>query len=141
MKKLSLLCALALFLSPLVGLAQTSPEEFLGHKVGADRKLADYGQIQAYFEKLAGESKRIKVLTIGESTLGKPMIMAVITAEKNMENLDTYRGIAKRLRDARGLTPDEAEKLAEEGKVIVFISPAFEFLVKSVDGVERISRQ
>jgi hypothetical protein len=122
MKKLWLLGALALFLSPLVGLAQTSPEEFLGHTVGADRKIADYGQIQAYFEKLAGESKKIKVLTIGESTLGKPMIMAVITAEENMENLDTYRGIAKRLRDARGLTPDEADRLAEEGKVIVFLT-------------------
>ena len=122
MKKISFLGALALFLFPLVGFAQTSPEEFLGHKVGADRKIAHYGQIQAYFEKLAGESKKIKVLTIGESTLGKPIIMAVITAEENMENLDTYRGIAKRLRDARGLTPDEAEKLAEEGKVIVFLT-------------------
>ena len=26
--------------------AQTSPEKFLGHRVGADRKLADYSQIK-----------------------------------------------------------------------------------------------
>jgi hypothetical protein len=49
----TLLFFIAFFLN-----AQTSPEEFLGHKVGADRKLADYNQIQAYFHKLAGEKLR-----------------------------------------------------------------------------------
>ena len=122
MKKILSFIALTLFLFPLLLLAQTSPEEFLGHKVGEDRKLADYSQIRAYFQKLDEESGNIKVLTIGESTLGKPMIMAVITAEENMKKLDVYRGIAKRLRDARDLTPDEAGRLAEEGKVIVFVT-------------------
>jgi hypothetical protein len=65
---------------PLLSLAQTSPEQFLGHRVGADRKLADYGQIKAYFEKLDQESPRLQLFTIGESTLKRPMIMAVITA-------------------------------------------------------------
>ena len=102
--------------------AQTPPSEFLGFDVGADGKLADYGQIQAYFQKLADESGRIKLLTIGETTLKKPMIMAVITSEKNMANLDTYRGISKQLRDARGLTPEKAGELAREGKVMVLFT-------------------
>lgn len=122
MKKFLSLITLTLFLFPLILIAQTSPEEFLGHRIGADRKLADYNQIQAYFQKLDEESEKIKVLTIGESTLNKPMIMAVITAENNMEKLDTYRGITKRLRDARDLIPDDANNLAEEGKVIVLIT-------------------
>jgi hypothetical protein len=111
-----------LLLLPLILVSQTPPEEFLGHRVGADRKLADYNQIQAYFQKLDKESGKIKVLTIGQSTLNKPIIMAVITSEDNMAKLDTYRGISKKLRDVRGLTPDEARKLAKEGKVIVFIT-------------------
>jgi hypothetical protein len=102
--------------------AQTSPEAFLGHKVGADRKLADYNQIQAYFQKLDQESDRIKVLTIGQSTLKKPMIMAVITTEENMAQLDTYKDIIKKLREARDLSPEDAKKLAEEGKVILLIT-------------------
>jgi hypothetical protein len=102
--------------------AQTSPEEFLGHKVGADRKLADYDQILAYFKKLDEESAKIKVLTIGETVLKKPMILAVITAEENMANLDKYRSIAKRLRDARDLDAEEARQLAKEGKVILYIT-------------------
>jgi hypothetical protein len=111
-----------LLIFPLLLSAQTSPEEFLGHKVGADCKLADYNQIQAYFQTLAKESGKIKVLTIGKTTLNKPMIMAVITSEENMANLDTYRGINKKLRDARDLTPDDASRLAKEGKVTVFIT-------------------
>ena len=30
--------------------AVTPPEKFLGYPVGADRKLADYGEIRAYFQ-------------------------------------------------------------------------------------------
>lgn len=102
--------------------SQTSPEEFLGHQVGADRKLADYDQIQAYFQKLDQESEKIKVLTIGKSTLGKPMIMAVITSEENMANLDAHREITRKLRDARDLSPEEAAELSREGKLILLIT-------------------
>ncbi len=112
------LLILFLFSSHLV--AQTSPEEFLGHKVGADRKLADYDQILAYFKNLDEESEKIKVLTIGETVLKKPMILAVITAEENMARLDEYRSISKRLRDARDLNPEEAKQLAKDGKVFLY---------------------
>ena len=111
-----------LFFLPFFLGAQTSPEAFLGFKVGSDRKLADYNQIQAYFQKLDQESERVKVLNIGTSTEKKPMIMAVITSEQNMGNLDTFREIVKKLRDSRTLSPEEAKKLSKEGKVIVLIT-------------------
>jgi hypothetical protein len=113
---------LFLFLIPLFLAAQTSPEAFLGFKVGTDRKLADYSQIQAYFQKLDQESAKLTLFTIGNSTLNKPMIMAVITSEENMAKLDTYRGIAKKLRDPSSLSPEEARSLAKEGKVILLIT-------------------
>ncbi|NIM90011.1 MAG: peptidase M14 family protein [Candidatus Aminicenantes bacterium] len=113
---------LVLFILPFALSAQTSPDDFLGFKVGADRKLADYNQIKAYFEKLERESEKLKVLNIGTSTLDKPMIMAVITSKENMAELDTYREIVKKLRDPRTLSPEEAKKLAKEGKVIVLIT-------------------
>ena len=119
---LSGLAALALFVLPLVLSAQTSPETFLGFKVGADRKLADYDQIQAYFKKLASESPKIKLLDIGVSALKKPMFMAVITSEANMAKLDTYRNIAKRMRDAADLSLEDARKLSREGKAILLIT-------------------
>jgi hypothetical protein len=112
------------FLSFLLGTlgAQTSPEKFLGFKPGADRKLADYGQIQAYFQKLDQESVNLQLVTIGQSTLRKPMIMAVITAAENMAQLDAYRAIVKRLRDDRTLAPEEARQLAKKGKSILLIT-------------------
>jgi len=121
-KKLIVSICISLLVIPFLLSAQTPPEEFLGFKVGADRKLADYKQITDYFNKLDQESNKIKVLTIGESTLGKPIIMAVITAEDNMDDLDTYTDITKQLRNARGLSQDEAKTLAGQGKSILLIT-------------------
>ena len=120
-KKGSLALALVLVLAAVLA-AQTTPEQFLGFKVGADKKLADYNQIKGYFEKLAAETPRMKILTIGETTMKKPMIMAVITAEENMGKLDAFRDIVKKLRDPRTLGPEEAKKLAQQGKAIVLVT-------------------
>lgn len=73
-------CLLSSILFSVTAHAQTSPESFLGHQVGADRKLADYHQIRAYFQKLDEESDKVQLMTIGQSTLGEPMIMAVISS-------------------------------------------------------------
>ncbi len=102
--------------------AQTPPDKFLGFRVGEDRKLADYNQIKAYFELLDKESPRLTVLNIGQTTLGKDMIMAVISSEDNLKNVDRYRQIARRLKEARGLTSGEARQLAKEGKAILLIT-------------------
>ncbi len=51
-KKIFSFTSLLLLLLPFTLIAQTTPDEFLGHRVGADRKLADYNQIQSYFQKL-----------------------------------------------------------------------------------------
>ncbi len=121
-KKLILSLSIILLIIPAIIAAQTSPEDFLGHKVGADYKLADYSQITAYFKKLDEESEKIKLLDIGRSTLGKPVLLAVITSKENMDQLDTFKGITRKLRDARGLTPDDARKLAKKGKAIVLLT-------------------
>src|ERR1700739_3594529 len=108
-----------LLLTPLLGLAQTSPEQYLGFHPGTDRKLADYAQIVGYLQKLASESPRVKVVQIGETVLKKPDMMAIITTAGNMKNLDRYKQIGHQLRDARGLTRERAAKLAADGKVII----------------------
>ncbi len=102
--------------------AQTPPDKFLGFKVGEDRKLADYAQIKAYFEKLAQESNRLKLFTIGESVLKKPMIMAAISTPENLAKLDRWKEITHKLRDPRTTSVEEARKLAREGKAIVLIT-------------------
>ena len=61
-KRVVSFCFLTSLFLPLVLVAQTPPDEFLGHRVGADRKLADYEQIQVYFRQLAEESAKIQDL-------------------------------------------------------------------------------
>ncbi len=112
---LALICALLFVFSAGILSAQTPPEQFLGFKVGADKKLADYTQITDYFKKLASETNKMKLVTIGETTLKKPMIMAVISAPENLAKLDRYREILKKLRDPRITTPAEA-KQADQGR-------------------------
>jgi len=113
---------LAVLLGVQIVQAQTSPEQFLGFKVGEDRKLADYSQIMAYFQKLAQETPKMKLFTIGETTLKKPMIMAAISTPENLAKLDQYKEITHKLRDPRITSADEAKKLVKEGKAIVSIT-------------------
>lgn len=111
-----------LVLLPLLASAQTPPEAFLGFRVGADRKLADAGQILEYFRLLDRESPKLDLVTIGESVGGSPLVMAVISAEENLARIGAVRETAKRLRDPRGLSPEEARTLARGGKALLLIA-------------------
>ena len=102
--------------------AQTPPEKFLGFKAGADRKLADYAQISAYFQKLAQETPKLKLFTIGESVQKRPIYMAAISTAENLAKLDRWKEITHKLRDPRVTSADEARKLAREGKVFLLIT-------------------
>ena len=95
---------LALLLTAASGrpvLALTTPESFLGFPVGADRKLAGYSQIVRYFETLDRESPRLVLHTLGKTTLGRDMVMAVISSEKNIADIERLRATARALADPR----------------------------------------
>jgi hypothetical protein len=102
--------------------APPTPESFLGFRVGADRKLADYSQIVRYLEALDQGSDRLTLQKLGKTTLGRDMVMAVISSAANLRDADRYRAIARRLADPRGLAPAEAEKLVADGKVILLVT-------------------
>ncbi len=99
-----------------------SPEEFVGHRIGEDRKLVNYSQIVQYFQLLASRSDRVRILDVGETTLGNRMIAAVISSAANLKASDEYRGIAQRLHNARGIDEGQARQLSERGKAIVAIT-------------------
>jgi hypothetical protein len=121
---LSALLSAAALLVPLqvTGAVPPTPESFLGFRVGADRKLADYGQIVRYFEALDQGSDRVQVQKLGKTVLGRDLMMAVISSEANLRDAERYRTIARRLADPRTLGPGEAERLVAEGKVILLVT-------------------
>ncbi len=105
-----------------VGAQVQSPEDFLGFKVGSDRRLADMHQIIAYFRLLDRSSDRLKVEEVGQTTMGNPFIVAFITSEDNHRALAKYRSIQQRLADPRILTEQDAERMIEEGRAVVMIN-------------------
>ena len=119
----SIIAALYFLLIPSASVAQNIPEpkDILGFEVGADYHLASYQQAMEYFQALEQASPRIKLFEIGKTTMDRPMIYAVISSEANMANLDRIKEIAKKMSLVEGLTDEEAQALAREGKAVVYI--------------------
>ena len=99
----------------------TTPSEELGFDLGADFRLATYTQLMAYWAKLANESDRMVLDTIGLTEEGRPQLMAILTAPRNHERLERHREIAARLAQADGVGEEEARRLAAEGRAVVWI--------------------
>jgi hypothetical protein len=100
-----------------------TPREHFGFEIGADRKLANWDALTAYFERLARASPRVVVDTLGTATAGSPFVMLTITSPANHARLEELHAIQARLADPR-LVTDEAElrRLLDQGKSIVLIT-------------------
>ena len=83
-----------------------SPQEFFGHQMGADRKLAHWSRIVEYFWEL-DKSPMVKVSELGKSTEGHPSLLAVVTSEENMGRLEELREMSWRLAHPRDAPPEE----------------------------------
>jgi hypothetical protein len=114
------LLALLLVAPPLVAQVPT-PESVLGFRVGADGQLAQWSQITDYFARLDAASPRVTVERIGTSVLGRPMIMAVITSERNQARLEEIRANQARIADPRDTPQDMLNRYVAEQPAVVFI--------------------
>ena len=99
----------------------TSPKEQFGFNIGDDYKLANYTQFEQYWRKLATQSNRMKLTTIGSTAEGRPQLMAIISSPANLAKLDRYKEISRKLALAEGLSDADARALAHEGKAVVWI--------------------
>jgi hypothetical protein len=104
---------------PAAGTEVTSPEEFFGFELGADRKIARWDRIVEYYERLASESNKVQVVNMGPSTLGHPFLLVVVSSTENLANLERLREVNNTLFDARGLEPARVDALVAEGKAVV----------------------
>jgi hypothetical protein len=117
-----LLISALLIANPLLAQGRiTSPKQEFGHEIGEDYFLANYQQLLKYWDKLDRESNRMRVVRIGTSAEGRPMVMAIITAPENFAKLNRYQEIAAKLARAEGITESQARAMAREGKAIVWI--------------------
>ncbi len=98
----------------------------LGFTPADDRTIADWTQIRDYFAKLDAGSGKVKVEEFGKTTLGRPMIVAIVSSEENIKNLDRYKEMNQTLADPRRIPEggiyDQAATILDNGKTIVSIS-------------------
>lgn len=100
-----------------------SPQSVLGFAPGSDRTIADWKEITNYFARLDRASDRVLVRNLGESTMGRPLIVAFISAPENIRDLNKYKEIQGRLADPRTLRSQaERDALIQNGKAVVSIS-------------------
>src|SRR5579864_8062067 len=83
----ALLLALTIALPAQNGRHITTPQEALGFDIGDDYHLANYTQLTAWWQKLAAESDRMKLIEIGKTEEGRPQWMAILTSPENHRNL------------------------------------------------------
>jgi hypothetical protein len=95
-----------------------TPEAFFGFPMGADGELAHWDRIVEYFQLLDQRSPRVKLEVLGESTLGKPFLLAIFSSPENLANLDRYREISRKLANPGGLGEAEIQGLIREGKYV-----------------------
>jgi hypothetical protein len=117
------LAALAIVAPTLAAQTVPAPREHFGFEIGADRRLANWDALTAYFERLAETSPRVTLDTLGLATAGSPFVMLTITSPENHARLDELRAIQDRLADPRLVESEqELERLFAEGRTIVLIT-------------------
>jgi hypothetical protein len=115
------------FLSPLVDhlpkkAGVPTPKDILGHHIGAPKRLTYTAGQQRFFQALEKALPgRVRVVVAGKSEEGRDILVAFITSEANLNNLEQNRQSMKRLADPRGLTD------AETAKIIASTKPHYHF--------------
>ncbi|MBC6492430.1 M14 metallopeptidase family protein [Flavihumibacter stibioxidans] len=79
------------FLTVSVAMAQLqSPEQFMGYKIGT--RYTPHYRIVQYFQHLAKEApSQVRLEQYGESTEGRPLLLATIGSAENMKNVEQVR--------------------------------------------------
>ncbi len=113
---LGIFAALALVLNAAV----PSPKDHFGFTPGDDKKMFNYTETVAYFQKLQASSDRIRLQQFGVSTGGRPMYVAFLSSPENLKKLDQFKQMNRKLALAQA-SPEEAQRLAKQSKAIVWI--------------------
>ena len=120
MRSLRMILSALLVLGTAFAQEITTPEKYFGFQLGADKKMARWDKIVAYYAVLEKESAgRMKVINMGPTSENNPFLMVIITSPANFAKLEHLREINLRISDPRGLTEAQARALTEEGKAVV----------------------
>ncbi len=79
-------------------------------------------QARAYLAALAGASDRVRLEEYGRTVEGRPLLLAIISAPRNLERLDAIRANLQRMRNpGNGIGPEERATLLGETPLVVWL--------------------
>ena len=100
-----------------------NPEQFLGFRVGADKKLARWDKIVEYLSIVARGSDRVKLRELGKTTNGNPFIALEISSPDTIKNIDHFKQLQRKLYFQGGAPTDrEREEIVTSGKAVVLVT-------------------
>ncbi|MBM3458935.1 MAG: peptidase M14, partial [Armatimonadetes bacterium] len=99
-----------------------TPEQFLGFRVGTDRKLARWDQVLTYLRRAAQASPRIRYEELGKSTLGNSFPMLAISSPQNLSRLKEIQAAQRKLAYPYALEDREADALIRRNPLVVLIT-------------------
>jgi hypothetical protein len=110
------------FLSPIVDhlpkrAGVPTPKEILGYHIGEPKKLTYTADQFRFFRTLEKALPgRVKTFVAGKTEEGRDILVAFISSEANLKNLEGNRQNLKRLADPRGLSAADAAKIVAATK-------------------------
>jgi len=100
-----------------------TPQQFLGFRVGEDKKLARWEKIVEYMQIIARGSNRVKFRELGKTTNNNPFILLEISSAENIKNLEHLKQLEQKLYFLGGAPTDsERDELFRSGKAVVLVS-------------------
>ncbi|PYP89935.1 MAG: hypothetical protein DMF61_01670 [Blastocatellia bacterium AA13] len=121
----ALSCAITGSKRPVMAEAEQlpTPEEFLGFRVGAEKKLARWDKIVEYLNIVARSSDRVKLRELGKTTNGNPFIALEISSAETIKNLDHFKQLERKLYFQGGAPGErEREEIFTSGKAVVLVT-------------------
>src|SRR5688572_4429470 len=98
-------------------------QQFLGFRVGEDKKLARWEKIVEYMQLIANGSDRVRLRELGKTTNNNPFILLEIASADSIKNLDRLKQLERKLYFQGGPPTDvERDEIFRLGKAVVFVS-------------------
>jgi Zinc carboxypeptidase len=100
-----------------------TPQQYLGFRVGEDKKLARWEKIVEYMRVIANASDRVRLRELGKTTNNNPFILLEISSADTIRNLDHFKQLERKLYFQGGAPTDaERDEVFRSGKAVVLVS-------------------
>lgn len=99
-----------------------TPEQFLGFRVGTDRRLATWDQVTRYYQILASQTDRVRYQDLGKTTNGNSFPLVEISSARNLARREEIMRAQQRLALPYTLEEGEAEQIMRDNPAVVLIT-------------------